>query len=84
MKKPLLVITISIIVSTWLVTDLLKEDTPIAAQDTVKQKGMSMEEFQTLSRTDPLAYEKFVNSYQTQERGMADKLLNVIAYGKYE
>ena len=84
MKKTLIVLTISIAVSTWLVADMLNANAPIAAQSTMRQKGMSIEEFQRLSRTDPLAYEKFVNSYQIQERGMTDKLLNAIAYGRYE
>lgn len=83
MRKSLIVLTIFISLSMWFVADMLNTNTPMAAQSMTKRE-MSMEEFQRLSKTDPLAYEKFVNSHQIRERGMADKLLNAIAYGKYE
>ena len=45
---------------------------------------MSSDEFAQLSKTDSGAYRKFIDSYQLQERGEVDKLLNFFARGKYE
>ncbi|WP_420474657.1 hypothetical protein [Noviherbaspirillum sp. ST9] len=66
-----------------------------AAQDPVKsvsamtarpaQKPMTATEFAELSKTDPNAYQKFINSHQQQpERGEVDKLMNFLAKGKFE
>ena len=48
-------------------------------------KPMSVAQFQELSKTDPQAYYKLVNSMQAEEdRGAVDKLMNFLAHGKYE
>jgi hypothetical protein len=48
-------------------------------------KPMSIAEFQELSKTDPQAYHKLVNSMRVEEdRGEVDKLMNFLAHGKYE
>lgn len=51
-----------------------------------KQKPMSAEEFSALSKTDPNAYQKYINSYQATEpdRSEVDKLMNFLARGKFE
>ncbi|HJV87493.1 MAG TPA: hypothetical protein VJ698_18635 [Noviherbaspirillum sp.] len=49
-----------------------------------RSKPMSADEFATLSRTDPQAYQKFINSFQDQDRSEVDKLMNLLARGKYE
>lgn len=52
---------------------------------TPAQKPMSAVEFAELSKTDPNAYQKFINSHQqTPERGEVDKLMNFLAKGKFE
>lgn len=47
-------------------------------------KQMSVDEFATLNKTDQQAYQKFLNSFQDQERSDVDKLMNLLARGKYE
>lgn len=48
-------------------------------------QAMSAEEFARLSKTDPQAYRKFVNSHRVEEeRSEVDKLMNFFARGKYE
>lgn len=47
-------------------------------------KPMSMDQFAALSKTDPNAYQKFINSYQVQERNEVDKVMNFFTRGKYE
>lgn len=51
-----------------------------------QQKPMTAEEFAALSKTDPNAYQKFINSYQATEpeRSEVDKLMNFLARGKFE
>jgi len=49
------------------------------------EKPMTAVEFAELSKTDPKAYEKFINSHQKKpERGEVDKLMNFLAKGKFE
>lgn len=51
-----------------------------------QQKPMTAEEFAELSKTDPNAYQKFINSFQATEpqRSEVDKLMNFLARGKFE
>jgi len=53
---------------------------------TPPQKPMTADEFAALSKKDPHAYQKFINSYQAPapERGEIDKLMNFLARGKFE
>jgi hypothetical protein len=56
-----------------------------AAPAKPQQQAMTAEEFAKLSQTDPLAYQKFINSYQlNQDRSEVDKLMNFFARGKFE
>ncbi len=49
------------------------------------KRPMSAAEFAALSKTDPDAYRKFLNSHQAEEeRGEVDKLFNFLSRGKYE
>jgi hypothetical protein len=59
---------------------------PNQAMQQPKQKPMTAQEFAALSKTDPNAYQKFINSYQATEpeRGEVDKLMNFLARGKFE
>jgi hypothetical protein len=59
------------------------EALPPAGPDAA-QRPMSAEEFAQLTRHDPLAYQKFIASYQPQERTEVDKLLNFFSRGEYE
>ena len=51
-----------------------------------QQKPMTVAEFAELSKTDPNAYQKLVNSFRTgdPERDEVDKLMNFLARGKFE
>jgi hypothetical protein len=50
-----------------------------------EHKPMSVAEFQELSKTDPQAYHKLINSMRVQEdRGAIDKLMNFLAHGEYQ
>ncbi len=51
-----------------------------------QKKPMTAEEFAALSKSDPNAYQKFINSYQVtpRERTEVDKLMNFLARGKFE
>ena len=51
-----------------------------------QQKPMTAQEFAALSKKDPNAYQKFINSYQVTEpeRSEVDKLMNFLARGKFE
>lgn len=55
-------------------------------QQQSQQKPMTAEEFAALSKTDPNAYQKFINSFQTTapDRSEVDKLMNFLARGKFE
>ena len=57
-----------------------------AESTAVQHKPMSPQEFAERSKTDPYAYQKFINSLQVpdQERSSVDKLMNFLARGKYE
>lgn len=57
----------------------LVEATPAAVQ-----KPMTAGEFAELSKRDPNAYQKYLNSHQVQERTEVDKLLNFFTRGQYE
>lgn len=49
------------------------------------QRPMSAEEFVQLSKTDPQAYQKYINSFKAEtQRSEVDKLMNLLAHGKYE
>lgn len=56
------------------------------ASMTPPQTPMTAQEFAELSKTDPHAYAKFINSYQVTapERSEVDKLMNFLARGKFE
>jgi len=56
------------------------------SQQKQQQTPMTAEEFAALSKTDPNAYQKFINSYQVTppERTEVDKLMNFLARGKFE
>lgn len=46
---------------------------------------MSAEEFVQLSNKDPQAYQKYINSFKAEtQRSEVDKLMNLLAHGKYE
>lgn len=48
-------------------------------------RPMSAEEFDQLSKTDPQAYQKYINSFKAEtQRSEVDKLMNLLAHGKYE
>lgn len=50
-----------------------------------KTKGMSVHEYAELAKTDPHAYQKFMQSHQkNEERSEVNKLMNFFARGKYE
>ena len=51
-----------------------------------QHKPMSPEEFIERSKTDPQAYQKFLNSLHVPdaERSSVDKLMNFLTRGKYE
>ena len=67
-----------------------KQRTPVtAAAMTAGQPGatrnvMSVEQLAELSKTDPNAYRKFIESRTVNERTEADKLMNLLTRGKYE
>jgi len=57
----------------------------VAQPQQKQQKPMTAQEFAELSKTDPNAYQKFINSQvQSPDRGEVDKLLNFLARGKFE
>lgn len=45
---------------------------------------MLVEEMVRLTKADPDAYRKFMDSRTVNERTEADKLMNFFAHGKYE
>ncbi|TFW08318.1 hypothetical protein E4K72_07855 [Oxalobacteraceae bacterium OM1] len=47
-------------------------------------KTMSVNEFAELSKSDPKAAQKFLQSRTQADRTGADKLMNLLARGKYE
>lgn len=49
-----------------------------------KHRPMSIDQFVELSKTDPNAYQKYLNSHQMQERTEVDKLMNFFTRGKFE
>lgn len=99
MKKLLIMLLISICAIAWRSDEILHglgmaqvaaDPTPSLQNLTVPadqhtHKAMTITEFQELSKTDPQAYQKFIDSLQVpQERSEADKLMNFFARGKYE
>lgn len=51
----------------------------------LQPQPMTADEFAKISKTDPNAYQKFINSYQVdQERSEVDKLMNFFTRGKFE
>ncbi len=97
LKKLLVMLIVSMCAIAWRSPDILHaigvagaaQDpaamvmTPLNAAQSAPQP-ISIEEFAKLNKTDPLAYQKFINSHQVQERGEIDKLLNFLARGRYE
>lgn len=65
-------------------TDLTAKD--LLAEAKPGKPGMTVEQFAELSKTDPQAYQKLLASHQQQpeERRAIDKLMNLLARGKYE
>ena len=55
-----------------------------SGQSETRRKPMTMEEFTKLSKTDPHAYQKFLDSHEVRERAEVDKLMNFFTRGKYE
>lgn len=49
-----------------------------------KHRPMSADQFAELSKVDPNAYQKYLNSHQMQERTEIDKLMNFFTRGKFE
>ena len=49
-----------------------------------QQNAMSIDEMTRLSKTDPKAMQKFIQSRTVSERTEADKLMNLFAHGTYE
>ena len=100
MKKLLLMLIISICGIAWRSEDILKAIDSMKATSapqsisvqslTVKPdqktpKGMSLSEFSELAKTDPEAYNKFIQGNQPkQERTDLDKLANFFSHLKYE
>lgn len=99
MKTLLIMLIVAICAIGWRSPDLLQAiGLASAAQDPARisvealtspqapagQKAMTAAEFAELSKTDPHAYQKYINSFQVQERNEVDKLFNFLARGKYE
>jgi len=99
MKHLLLVLLVAICLVGWRADDLMNAlgmlksatanaDRPVQSMllkpGESSQRGMSVEELEKFSRSDPNAYRKFLASYQVEERSSADKLMNFFARGKYE
>ncbi|HJV53837.1 MAG TPA: hypothetical protein VJ652_20390 [Noviherbaspirillum sp.] len=97
MKKLLLLLLVSLSALAWRSEEIMRglgmarttaaPSTPAlnvqAGQD--GHKAMTMGEFAELSKTDPQAYRKLINSLQVpEERSAVDKLMNFLAHGKYE
>jgi hypothetical protein len=63
----------------------LKSLNATPAKAALQLQPMTADEFAKLSKTDPHAYQKFINSYQVdQERSEVDKLMNFFTRGKFE
>jgi hypothetical protein len=60
-----------------------KQQVQLQAQQP-QQHVMSIDEMTKLSKTDPKAMQKFIQSRTVSERTEADKLMNFLAHGKYE
>lgn len=100
MKKLMLMLLIGICTIGWRTPEImqvlgLSDAADVTKPSTVLGAGpvsrtqpapMSAVEVIELSKTDPLAYQKFINSYveQPAERGEVDKLMNFLARGAYE
>lgn len=91
MKKLLFMSIVAICGLAWRSPDILhaigladaaQTPAPVATQPA--PKPMSVDEFAERSKSDPQAYQKFLNSFQTQERSEVDKLMNLLAHGRYE
>lgn len=100
MKKLLILLLISICAIAWPSESLvhrlqtLSSTTPsstvsirdlVAARDSKKLRSMSLHEYAELAKTDPKAYRKLMQSHLVEEeRNEVDKLMNLLARGKYE
>jgi hypothetical protein len=57
----------------------------LVAPDAQKPRGMSLHEYAELAKTDPDAYRKLMQSHLVEEqRSEVDKLMNLLARGRYE
>jgi hypothetical protein len=99
MKTLLIVLIVALCGIAWRSPDLLQaigaanarqDPATISVEDLTAQQPsaahspMTATEFAELSKTDPRAYQKYINSFQVQERTEVDKLFNFLARGKYE
>lgn len=99
MKTLLIMLLVSICAIAWSSPDLMQAiglanavqdpatlsvDALATVEPATGQRPMTAEEFVELSKTDPHAYQKFLNSMQVQERTEVVKLMNFLARGKYE
>jgi len=99
-KTLLVILIVSICVIAWRSPDIMQaigmasarqDPATISVEDltarqaAAEQKPMTAVEFAELSKTDPNAYQKYLNSFQVQEeRSELDKLFNFLSRGKYE
>lgn len=100
MKTLFIVFAVAIGLLAWRADDLAfllegtlakKPASELAAQDLLIEEkpgasGMTIEQFAELSKTDPEAYQKLLASRQqpVEGRSAVDKLMNLLANGKYE
>lgn len=95
MKKLLLLLLVSLCAVAWRSEEIMRglgmarttaaPSTPSVQAGPSGHKAMTMAEFAELSKTDPQAYRKLINSLQVpEERSEVDKLMNFLAHGKYE
>lgn len=100
MKSLLIILIVAICAIAWRSPDLMQAvgiasvrqdpatitvESLTAGQAPAGQRPMTAAEFAELSKTDPNAYQKYLNSFQLQEeRSEVDKLFNFLSRGKYE
>lgn len=99
MKTLFIMFVVAIALLAWRADDLAfllegtlakKPASELAAKDLLIEAkpgapGMTIEQFAELSKTDPEAYQKLLASHQPEvERSAVDKLMNLLARGKYE
>ncbi|HJV80200.1 hypothetical protein [Noviherbaspirillum sp.] len=91
MKKLLFMLLVAICGLAWRSPDIMHAiglagaaQTPVTVVTQPAPQPMSVDEFAERSKSDPQAYQKFINSFQMQDRSEVDKLMNLLAHGKYE